>query len=293
MDPAARTRLQALEIDGVTLIQADLPGVFRAIFTTRCRGRSQGLYASLNLDPRSLDDPVSIEANRSIVARIAGSMAGRPVYKRSVADDGDAGTPEADMRLRLVSPQQEHGLRVMGAAEYIHDSPGEPCDGLTIHPLRDRGLAATLMFADCVPVVLAGEVDAAIAHGGWRGILGGIVQQAARAMTGPPGVAVIGPSIGPCCFTVGEDVAQGFADRFGAKVVRRAAGLEPRVDLWAAVTVALAEAGVPASRVTNPRLCTCCNNDLFYSYRREGPVTGRHSAVLWAVAPFPGQGEAR
>jgi hypothetical protein len=293
MDPAARTRLQALEIDGVTLIQADLPGVFRAIFTTRHCGRSQGLYASLNLDPRSLDDPVSTDANRSTVARLVGSLAGRPVLRRAVPNDGDAGTPEADMRFRLVSPRQEHGLRVTGAAEYVRDSSGEACDGLTIHPLRDRGLAATLMFADCVPVVLAGEVDAAIAHGGWRGILGGVVQQAARAMTGPPGVAVIGPSIGPCCFTVGEEVAQGFADRFGAQVVRRAAGLEPRVDLWAAVTVALAEVGVPASRVTNPRLCTCCNNDLFYSYRREGPVTGRHGAVLWAAALSPGKDGAR
>ncbi len=59
----------------------------------------------------------------------------------------------------------------------------------------------------------------AVAHGGWRGILGGIVQQAGIAMTGPPGGAVIGPSIGPCCFTVGREVADAFAGRFGAGVV--------------------------------------------------------------------------
>ena len=61
------------------------------------------------------------------------------------------------------------------------------------------------------------------------------------------------------------------------------AGGFPRVDLWEAATRALGEVGVPRGGVLNPRLCTVCNNDLFYSYRAEGPVTGRHGCVAWAA----------
>jgi copper oxidase (laccase) domain-containing protein len=181
---------------------------------------------------------------------------------------------------------------VVGASEYVQAADGkdaepEPCDGLTLHPLIDRELAAVLLFADCVPLVLCGDVDMAVAHGGWRGLLGGIVPQAATAMIGPPGSAVVGPSIGPCCFTVGREVADAFIARFGPGVVvepddPKEPDRPPRVDLWEAATLALIEIGVPRDKVLNPRLCTVCNNDFFYSYRVEGPVTGRHGCVGWA-----------
>jgi copper oxidase (laccase) domain-containing protein len=275
IDPAARSRMVAREIEGIPVIEARLPGPFRVLFTTRVGGCSSGFFSSLNLAPRSEDDPVLVERNRARVAALTGR--------------------------RLVSPAQVHGLRVAGPAEYVEEEPGSPCDGLTVHPEIDKGLAALLLFADCVPVVLCGEVDMAVAHGGWRGVLGGIVQQAGRAMMGPPGTAVIGPSIGPCCFTVEEEVASAFAGRFGPEVVvgpaesghPRGAGCgsvqggthrSPRVDLWAATAKALAEMGISPSQVVNPRICTVCNSDLFYSYRAEGPVTGRHGCVGWVVA---------
>jgi copper oxidase (laccase) domain-containing protein len=142
----------------------------------------------------------------------------------------------------------------------------------------DRGLAALLLFADCVPIVLVGDVDMAVVHGGWRGILSGVIEQAGCAMTGPPALAVIGPSLGPCCFTVGDEVAEDFSRRFGSGVVN-----ENRVDLWASASAALRELGLAPSRIVNPRLCTACNRDLFYSYRAEGPETGRHGCAAWTV----------
>jgi len=260
IDPAARPRLRVRTIDETPVIEVLLPHPFRAVFTTRIGGESHGPFASLNLDPRSPDDPSAVARNRDRVARATGRQ--------------------------LLSPMQVHGLRVVGASEYAAEPELTPCDGLTINPFLDAGFAAVLLFADCVPVVMCGEVDMAVAHGGWRGILGGIVQQAGMGMTGQPGSAVIGPSIGPCCFTVGEEVAVGFSDRFGARVVLepREPGGPPRVDLWEAAARALEEVGVPRKAVTNPRLCTVCNNDLFYSYRREGPVTGRHGCVAWTCA---------
>jgi len=213
------------------------------------------VFTSLNLDPRSEDEPGLVGRNRAQIAALVGR--------------------------RLVSPLQAHGLRVVGAAEYLQEPPDTPCDGLTIHADIDEGLAALLLFADCVPVVLCGEVDMAVVHAGWRGLLGGVVQQGGRSLMGAPGTAIIGPSIGPCCFTVDEEVAAAFAARFGPTVVVGDDGAL-RVDLWAAAEKALAEISIPGSQVVNPRLCTVCNKDLFFSYREEGPVTGRQGCVGWA-----------
>jgi copper oxidase (laccase) domain-containing protein len=184
---------------------------------------------------------------------------------------------------RLLSPKQVHGVRVAGAAEYELEGSDSACDGLTVHPDVDQGLAAALLFADCVPVVLCGEVDMAVAHGGWRGVLGGIVQQAGRSMMGAPAMIVIGPSLGPCCFEVGEEVAQAYGRRYGPEVVveGESAGGGLKVDLWESVPRAAEEIGVRREHVVNPRLCTACNPGLFYSYRGDGPVTGRHACLGW------------
>jgi len=244
-------------LGGVPVLEAKLPGVFRACFTTRVGLSSEEGDGSLNLDHRSEDHPEAVKRNRELVEGAVGR--------------------------RLVSPSQVHGVRVAGVSEYALEEPGTPCDGLTIHQDIDTELAAALLFADCVPAVLCGEVDMAVAHGGWRGILGGVVQQAGRSMMGAPATLVIGPSIGPCCFTVGEEVAAAFGRRYGSDVVLTApAGDEsPRVDLWEAVTRAASELGVQRMHVVNPRLCTVCNNDLFYSHRADGKKTGRHSCVAW------------
>jgi YfiH family protein len=258
--PEARSRFTVRALGDTPVLEPRLPQPFRAFFTSRLGGESAGPFASMNLDLRSSEADAAVGRNRTRVA--------------------------LDIGRRLVSPMQVHGLRVVGASEYAAGFEGGPCDGLILNPNIDGQLAAVLLFADCVPLILCGEVDMAVAHGGWRGILGGIVQQAGSAMTGPPGAAVIGPSIGPCCFTVGQEVADVFAERFGAEVVLapQEPGGSPRVDLWESATRALVEIGVPRDGVLNPRLCTVCNNDLFYSYRLEGPVTGRHGCVAWAGA---------
>jgi len=244
-------------VNGIPLLEAALPRPFRVLFTTRVGGESIGVFSSLNLDPRSEDEPEVVARNRARVAALIGR--------------------------RVVSPMQVHGVRVVGAAEYLQEPPGSPCDGLTVHADIDEGLAALLLFADCVPVVLCGEVDMAVIHAGWRGLLGGVVQQGGRALMGAPGTAVIGPSIGPCCFTVDEEVASAYAARFGPEVVLEG-GDALRVDLWAAAEKALGEISIRSSQVVNPRLCTACNRDLFYSYREEGPSTGRQGCLGWAEA---------
>lgn len=256
--------LTVSDLRGLPVLKAHLPGPFRVVFTTRIGGCSSGVFATLNLDIRSEDDRVAVEANRSLVAKAVGR--------------------------HLVTPHQVHGVRVMGLAEYAAEGPEAPCDGLTIHPEIDRGLAACLLFADCLPVVLCGDADIAVVHVGWRGLLNGVVQQAAYSMMSAPGSAVIGPSIGPCCFTVDSEVADAFARRYGPQTVlqdpnakeddNRAAKVR-RVDLWEAATRALEEVGINPSRIASPRLCTACNADLFFSHRRDGQAAGRQACIAW------------
>ncbi|GAB4248318.1 MAG: peptidoglycan editing factor PgeF [Thermoleophilia bacterium] len=265
-DPTALARLHPVEAAGLPLLLAAAPGL-RVVFTTRVGGMSAPPYASLNLSARQGDDQAHVAENRRrLLAALADLPGGGPT--------------------ELVSPRQEHGLRVCGATEYARAGGDSPCDGLVVNSRIDAGRGALLLFADCVPVVLVGEVDGVLVHGGWRGLLGGIVQQGARSMTAPPGAALVGPSIGPCCYRVGDDLAREFTDRYGPGVVTGERD-GPHLDLWEVVTRALAEVEVPRERVTNPRLCTSCHPDLFFSHRAGGPVTGRNGAVLWAVADPP------
>jgi copper oxidase (laccase) domain-containing protein len=82
----------------------------------------------------------------------------------------------------------------------------------------ESGLLLTLFFADCLPVFLADDEHRviAIAHAGWRGLAGGVIESTLHTMMQQYGsreeslVAVIGPGIGPCCFEVGPEVAEHF-----------------------------------------------------------------------------------
>jgi copper oxidase (laccase) domain-containing protein len=133
--------------------------------------------------------------------------------------------------------------------------------------------------ADCALIALAranGDKPAlAVLHAGWKGLLAGIAEAGVAALGGRP-TAVIGPAIGPCCYEVRLDVAAPFRAQFGADVASGG-----RLDLWTAAERALHKAG--CSRVERLDLCTACNPDLFYSYRRDGKPRGGHG-VLARVA---------
>jgi len=133
-----------------------------------------------------------------------------------------------------------------------------------------------LITADCLPVALARANGAkpalAVLHVGWRGLLEGIVAAAAEALGGGRLASAIGPGIGPCCYEVGEEVAEPFRARFGAEVLNGT-----KLDLYTAAEKALTAAG--CARVERVELCTSCHPDLFFSHRRDGAATGRQGVV--------------
>jgi polyphenol oxidase len=177
------------------------------------------------------------------------------------------------------------------------------------------GLLLTVQTADCAPILLADTRRCVIAavHAGWRGTLARIVQKTLGKMRMSFGtravdvVAALGPSIGPCCYEVGPEVAQAFAGQFDAAKEwfdgpfdRLSAGEEPnplewlnmmppghqpapprvQLDLRAANRWQLIDAGVPRARIAVSPLCTACRTDLLFSYRREGPATGRLMSAI-------------
>ncbi|MEW6572676.1 MAG: peptidoglycan editing factor PgeF [Bacillota bacterium] len=236
-------------------------------FTTRLGGVSEGSFTSLNLGFTVGDLPERVLANRRRLADALGY----------------------DLE-RTVSGQQVHGntvavadLRNAGAGASGPTTSLSATDGLVTSVPR---LPLTAFFADCVPVYLVDTVSrtAGIVHAGWRGTVLRIAGRAVAKMTGVFGthpkdcLAVLGPAIGSCCYTVDETVAQQF-QHLGEKVVRRD-GSKWRVDLWEANRRDLLAAGVPPENITVIDCCTFCHPELMFSHRRDGGKTGRMAAVI-------------
>lgn len=228
----------------------------RVVFTTKHGGFSDAPFASLNLSFVSGDDPGVVRRNR---ARVLGELgadpaawtSGKQVHGASVAR-ADAGTAGAGAF--------DPATTIPATDALWTDEPGVPMAVLT---------------ADCVPLVLA-DPDrrrVGVVHAGWRGLVGGVIEAAGEAMGGAT-VAGIGPSIGPCCYEVGDDVAEPAARALGEQVVRATTN-KPHLDLWRGARAALRRAGVP--EVGLAALCTLCDRDRFFSHRagddaRQGVV---------------------
>jgi YfiH family protein len=135
-------------------------------------------------------------------------------------------------------------------------------------------------------VLLADPKQRAVAavHAGWRGsavrAAGAAVEALHERFGSRPRdiVAGIGPAIGPCCYTVGQDVVDAFADR---PALLAQTDVQRRLDLWQANYQALVEAGVPAAQIEVASICTKCHADRFFSHRANGgQPAGRFAAVI-------------
>lgn len=148
--------------------------------------------------------------------------------------------------------------------------------------------------ADCVAVLLVDREATAVAavHAGWRGVAAGIGANAvarfvAEGVAPRDLVVAMGPAILGCCYEVGEDVVAALGAACGppARFVTKAAAGGLSVDLHAALRSQLVAAEVPLESIHAAPWCTRCRPDLFYSFRGEGPATGR---LLAAVGPTVG-----
>lgn len=178
--------------------------------------------------------------------------------------------------LPVAQAKQVHSDRVLAAQE------GDVGEGDALWTDR-RDLALSVITADCVPLVLAPRDGGRIAavHAGWRGIVAGIVPRTIEALeTAPEELeAWIGPSIGVCCYEVGDEVAAAVADASSSLIVTTHGAERPHVDLVGAVRHQLDVAGVAMPRMV--RRCTHCDPERLWSYRREGAGGGRNVTYVW------------
>jgi YfiH family protein len=212
---------------------------------------SRAPYAALNVGVLTGDEPSHVGENRRRLADSIERDPGGVVMARQVH-----GT-----ELRRHEESQEP--RVYAD---VQKSPEEVDAQATSNP----DLTPLVMVADCLPVAMVGPEGVAMTHCGWRGLAGGIVDEAARAVDAE--AAAIGPGIGPCCYEVGEEVLSAFDD---LDEIARGRML----DLSAVATALLQRAGVDA--IESSGLCTSCNPELFYSHRRDGERTGRQAGLVW------------
>ena len=230
----------------VPLLRWDVPGPYDVAFTTRAGGVSEGPFESLNLGRRTGDDVERVDENR----------------RRLCAE---VGADEQELTLGY----QTHSTVVNRAEAGSRSTPG---DGLWT---EEPGIPMLALGADCALLAMArtngSEPALAVLHAGWKGLLAGIVESAAKIL-GPGFAAVVGPTIGPCCYEVREEVASPFRARFGDGIVSGR-----KLDLWAAAEQAALDAG--ASTVERLDLCTRCNAGLFFSERRTGRPRGTQGVL--------------
>ena len=229
------------------------PGPYTVAFSTRLGGVSEGTFASLNLGKQTGDEPARVFENRAhlcheleidparatMARQLHGAVARRAEPKGLLSEDVDL--PECDA---LWSEQPGQGM--------------------------------LLVTADCLPIALAREdgerPGLALVHAGWRGLLAGVIESAARALGRGRIRAALGPAIGPCCFEVSDEVAARFRRQFGREVAQGRS-----VDLWLAAEKALESAG--CSQIERVGICTSCHPELFFSHRRDDGHTGRQGVI--------------
>ncbi|HEY8349273.1 MAG TPA: peptidoglycan editing factor PgeF [Clostridiales bacterium] len=192
----------------------------------------------------------------------------------------------------LVLTNQVHGTKVCRVDEgdigkgLMKESDLKGTDGLiTTAP----GVTMVTFHADCSPVFLfePSVKAAALLHSGWKGTLADIVTNAISEMKKIPGFdagrveAVIGPSIGFCCFEVDEDVYMLFREKYdNDSFYCRVSDRKWKIDLKGIIKARMAEAGVDTGKIHDSGICTKCRSDLFFSYRGDMGRTGSMAAFM-------------
>ena len=242
---------------GVIVPDWPAPANVQAYSTTRQGGVSVSPYTSLNLGDHVGDNPDAVQRNRQkIVEQL--SAPSSPAWLQQV---------HGSHAYHLQNPLS---AVVAADASYTHQA----------------GLVCTVMTADCLPLLVcnrAGTVVAAI-HAGWRGLADGVIEKTIVQLTSPVDELMVwlGPAIGPQEFEVGTEVREAFLHHDGQA---ETAFVQRDEQHWLADIYQLARQRLHRLGVQNiygGDYCTFQQDELFYSYRRDG-VTGRMASLIWLI----------
>jgi YfiH family protein len=238
----------------------------RAFSTTRAGGISKAPFDSLNLGRYVNDEAAAVSENR---ARVRALLPAEPVWLKQV-----------------------HGTRVWDADSAQTEEIIEADAAVT----SKTNTILTVMAADCLPVLISSPDGGVIgaAHAGWRGLLGGVLENTLDAMLAKVGqgdmsqyLAWLGPAIGPRAFEVGEEVRAAFhehAQKYALpspSEVFIAIGNKPGkywANLYLLARQRLLSKGL--THIYGGEFCTVRDQTDFFSHRRDG-LSGRFAAVIW------------
>ena len=241
--------------------------------STRFGGTSQAPFDRLNLALHVDDKEADVLKNRRLFTKGLGL---EPSY--------------------ITTCQQVHGNKIacitaenIGAGASSLSDTIKDVDALVTNLLN---AALTLFFADCTPIMLYDPVHHAIAaaHGGWRGTAGEISLHTLEMMhekfgTQPADcLASVGPNIGPCCYEIGDDVAQIFKNLYkenDSLILQRDKTTQKyHLNLQKANVLTLQKAGLKIQNIDTADTCTACNSKIFFSYRADKGTTGRIACII-------------
>ncbi|HYE84117.1 MAG TPA: peptidoglycan editing factor PgeF [Clostridia bacterium] len=245
-------------------------GMVRHCFTTRVGGVSQGIYESLNTSIIKEDPMENVRRNLDLVCGAIGIDYTNLVFSDQTHEDNIRVVTVADIGKGLTIPSDITNT-----------------DGLMTNV---PGIPLITFYADCVPLLFLDRRNRAIAtvHSGWKGTVLKIgaktIKQMAEVYSTKPEDCLIGigPSLEMSCFEVGPEVAEQFAENFGSRprIIKPLNNGKYIVDLWEANKQLLMEQGVPEKNITISGFCTKCNEELFFSYRRDKGRTGSLSVIM-------------
>ena len=234
-------------------------------FLSRIGGISEPPFSSLNFDTRDGDDIKNVEHNKTIAGRLFG-------FDTS----------------RVLTINQSHGNDALIIDKPVKDISGLSKTSADAIITNQYGIAIGILTADCVPIIMVDPVKKiiGIVHAGWSGTAKRIVQKTIETMvkhfdSGKKEIlAAIGPSIGQCCYKVDGVVAREFRDNEFINLVPAGSkqGKEAlcwRLDLKKTNLSQMVNSGVLEKNISIEDFCTSCRNDLFFSYRTDGKITGR------------------
>jgi len=234
------------------------PPHVRAGISLRSRGPSQQAFKHFNLAQHVGDDPVIVEANRTILKNEL-ALPAEPCWL-----------------------EQVHGIDVVEADQQAHVAVADAAFS------RQSGAVCVVMTADCLPVLLTNRkgTTVAAAHAGWRGLSAGVLEATLTKAGLDPAetLAWLGPCIGPAVYEVGEEVKQAFLQQAmhdDSAFLANGPG-KVLMDMYKLARQRLNALGVKS--IYGGSFCTYTQSEQFYSYRREGQ-TGRMASLIWMEPP--------
>ena len=252
--------IEGLEYYTFNLLKS-VPGLVHA-FTTR---------KSLNMALHVGDSEQAVLENRSRVCSKIGIAASHLIAGQQTHND------------HVAVVGLEH--RGRGAVSYAASLPDT--DALITN---QPGVPLSSYYADCVPLFIVDPVKLVIglAHAGWRGTVLRIGEKTVQEMNRVFGsnpvdcLAVIAPSIGPCCYEVDCRVLKELEKNYSywRELIQETSPGKYRLDLWEANYRTFTDVGLRPENIVNTKLCTSCNKDVFYSHRAENGRTGRMASLI-------------